>query len=578
MLLIYLVKKGQEDRRQNMATEKRWIASFFIVIVVWFGILFSTVYQWANGIEVLVDNEVDLSYVTLPLMGLALTYTLSGIFVFVVYLVAFNKVKARQQQKYDLIEREKEIERQRYIRTVVTTRTAGEKEMVRKEADREPLINAFPSSPSSSNHEGKECPNPVNIGRTCTSDSFGAISTLAPTSSNNTNAELQNNDRKDQSKPRQYGEENTHYDDLCSIVIPSRNEEEVIRKTIQNCLLQTYKNVEVIVVCHNCSDRTFSEATQVQDARVRPFELTTKEAGKGIALNYGVEKAAGKYILILDGDGKLSSEFIEKAMPLFFTDKEIAGVQGRYVPSNRNYNFVTRLLSIEGDLWSTPYMTTRSILNKQVYLGGTGFIIRKDVLNAVGRFNNHLVDDYELSCRLFRSKYKIIFAPLSVDYDEKPPTLSIMIRQRARWAKGFLSLLKTREVKASDVLGSIYWLSPIASISGMLVLAIFGYATLHNAMFDYYPYKYTYIPLNLWFSLVGTVFALQFGVLVKEYGRQGLKYAPFLALFNPFSLYTFVTYMKALFVKSWGDTKTAHGFVTKGSSKDNEERVLTSLD
>jgi cellulose synthase/poly-beta-1,6-N-acetylglucosamine synthase-like glycosyltransferase len=576
MLLIYLVKKGQEDRRQNMATEKRWIASFFIVIVVWFGILFSTVYQWANGIEVLVDNEVDLSYVTLPLMGLALIYTLSGIFVFVVYLVAFNKVKARQQQKYDLIEREKEIERQRYIRTVVTTRTEDEREMVRKEADQEPLINAFPSSSSSSNHEGKECPNPLNLGRTCTSDSFGAISTLAPTSTNNTNAELQNNDRKDQSKPRQYGEENTHYDDLCSIVIPSRNEEEVIRKTIQNCLLQTYKNVEVIVVCHNCSDRTFSEATQVQDARVRPFELTTKEAGKGIALNYGVEKAAGKYILILDGDGKLSSEFIEKAMPLFFTDKEIAGVQGRYVPSNRNYNFVTRLLSIEGDLWSTPYMTTRSILNKQVYLGGTGFIIRKDVLNAVGRFNNHLVDDYELSCRLFRSKYKIIFAPLSVDYDEKPPTLSIMIRQRARWAKGFLSLLKTREIKASDVLGSIYWLSPIASISGMLVLAIFGYATLHNAMFDYYPYKYTYIPLNLWFSLVGTVFALQFGVLVKEYGRQGLKYAPFLALFNPFSLYTFVTYMKALFVKSWGDTKTAHGFVTKG--KDNEERVLTSPD
>jgi cellulose synthase/poly-beta-1,6-N-acetylglucosamine synthase-like glycosyltransferase len=575
MLLIYLVKKGQEDRRQNMATEKRWIASFFIVIVVWFGILFSTVYQWANGIEVLVDNEVDLSYVTLPLMGLALIYTLSGIFVFVVYLVAFNKVKARQQQKYDLIEREKEIERQRYIRTVVTTRTEDEREMVRKE-DQEPLINAFPSLPSSSNHEGKECPNPLNLGRTCTSDSFGAISTLAPTSTNNTEGELQNNDRKDQSKPRQYGEENTHYDDLCSIVIPSRNEEEVIRKTIQNCLLQTYKNVEVIVVCHNCSDRTFSEATQVQDARVRPFELTTKEAGKGIALNYGVEKAAGKYILILDGDGKLSSEFIEKAMPLFFTDKEIAGVQGRYVPSNRNYNFVTRLLSIEGDLWSTPYMTTRSILNKQVYLGGTGFIIRKDVLNAVGRFNNHLVDDYELSCRLFRSKYKIIFAPLSVDYDEKPPTLSIMIRQRARWAKGFLSLLKTREVKASDVLGSIYWLSPIASISGMLVLAIFGYATLHNAMFDYYPYKYTYIPLNLWFSLVGTVFALQFGVLVKEYGRQGLKYAPFLALFNPFSLYTFVTYMKALFVKSWGDTKTAHGFVTKG--KDNEERVLTSPD
>ena len=560
-----------------MATEKRWIASFFIVIVVWFGILFSTIYQWANGIEVLVDTEIDLSYVTLPLMGLALIYTLSGIFVFVVYFVAFNKVKARQQQKYELIESEKERERQRYIRSGETTKTAGAKEKF-QEVVQEPLINVIPSS-NSSNNEASESLNPPSTSTTRKSNSFGAISSIiAHPSTNNPNPESQNDHRNDQIKTLHYVEENIHYDDLCSIVIPSRNEEAVIRKTIQNCLLQTYKNVEVIVVCHNCSDRTFSEAIQVQDARVRPFELTTKEAGKGIALNYGVEKAAGKYILILDGDGRLSSEFIEKAMPLFFTDEEIAGVQGRYVPSNRNYNFVTRLLSIEGDLWSTPYMTTRSILNKQVYLGGTGFIIRKDVLNAVGRFNNHLVDDYELSCRLFRGRYKIVFAPLSVDYDEKPPSLSIMIRQRARWAKGFLTLLKTREVKASDVLGSIYWLSPIASIAGMLVLAIFGYATLHNVLYDYYPYKYTYIPLNLWFSLVGTVFALQFGVLVKEYGRQGLKYAPFLALFNPFSLYTGVTYMKALFVKSWGDTKTAHGFVTKSSSKDNEERVLTSLD
>ena len=370
----------------------------------------------------------------------------------------------------------------------------------------------------------------------------------------------------------------SRYEELCSIVIPSRNEETVIRKTIQNCLLQTYENMEIIVICHNCTDRTFQEAALVQDSRVRVFELTTKESGKGIALNYGVEKAIGNYILILDGDGRLSSEFIEKAMPLFYTDKEVAGVQGRYVPSNRNYNFITKLLSIEGDLWSTPYMTTRSILSKKVYLGGTGFIIRKDVLNEVGKFTNHLVDDYELSCRLFKKNYKVVFAPLSVDYDEKPPSFSIMIRQRARWARGFLSLLKTREVKASDILGSIYWLSPLASIAGILVLAVFGYATIHNVLYDYYPYKYTYIPLNLWFALIGTVLALQFGVLVKEYGRKGLKYAPYLALFNPFSLYICVTYVKAIFVKSWGDTKTAHGFITKSTHGDNEERVLTSPD
>jgi cellulose synthase/poly-beta-1,6-N-acetylglucosamine synthase-like glycosyltransferase len=558
-----------------MATEKRWIASFFIVIFVWFGILFSTVYQWANGVEVLIDSEVDLSYVTLPLMGLALVYTLSGIFIFAVYFIAFNRVKTRQQQKFDTIQKEIKIKRQHVVGVKAIEKASAAKRNQLGVVPDQNLVSIISSTPSSSakndfpDLKSQTARMPINIGA-IKSTFDNDVSSSSYTENNrskavNTNGYIKSN---------WDGDGSIQYNDLCSIIIPSRNEEAVIRKTIQNCLLQTYKNIEVIVVCHNCSDRTFKEATQVLDSRVRPFELLTKEAGKGIALNYGVEKATGDYVLILDGDGRLSNDFIEKAMPLFYTDEEIAGVQGRYVPSNRNYNFITRLLSIEGDLWSTPYMTARSFLNKQVYLGGTGFILKKDVLKAVGSFNNHLVDDYELSCRLFKKNYKIVFAPLSVDYDEKPPSISIMLRQRARWAKGFLGLLKNRQTKASDLLGTIYWLSPIASIAGILVLAIFGYATIHNILFDYYPYKYSYIPLNLWFSLVGAVFGLQFGVIVKEYGRQGMKYAPLLILFNPFSLYSFVTYVKALFVKSWGDTKTAHGFVKESPNDSNRNKTF----
>ena len=82
-----------------MVTEKRWIASFFIVILIWFGILYSTLYQWANGVEVLVDDEYDLSAITIPLMGFAVLYALSAIFIFAVYLLKFNAVKARQTTK-----------------------------------------------------------------------------------------------------------------------------------------------------------------------------------------------------------------------------------------------------------------------------------------------------------------------------------------------------------------------------------------------------------------------------------------------------------------------------------------------
>jgi cellulose synthase/poly-beta-1,6-N-acetylglucosamine synthase-like glycosyltransferase len=346
--------------------------------------------------------------------------------------------------------------------------------------------------------------------------------------------------------------------DLCTIVIPARNEESVIKRTVLNCLQQTYRNIEVIVVCHNCTDRTFDEA-KVEDPRVRVFDLQTREVGKGIALNYGVERSKGSYILVLDSDGLLTHDFLENALPLF--DENYAAVQGRYIPSNRNFNFVTRMLALEGDLWSTAFMTVRSHLGRRCPLGGTGYIVRKDILAKVGMFANHLVDDYELTFRLLRNGYRIAYAPLSVNYDEKPPTLEFMLRQRSRWGRGFIDLLGTKLAERSDIIGHIYWLNPIAAIAGLIMLMVPAYAALHYLIFDYYPYTYTYIPLSVWLVLTGVLFALQALVLVREYGRRGFVYATQIPALTPFSHYWFISFIKAFTIKSWANTKTTHGFM-----------------
>jgi cellulose synthase/poly-beta-1,6-N-acetylglucosamine synthase-like glycosyltransferase len=350
--------------------------------------------------------------------------------------------------------------------------------------------------------------------------------------------------------------------ELCSIIIPARNEESVIKRTVLDCLKQTYQKIEIIVICHNCSDRTYDEA-KVDDPRVKVFDLQTKEAGKGIALNFGVEKSSGNYIMVLDSDGLLTRDFLENALPLF--EGNYCAVQGRYIPSNRSFNFVTRMLALEGDLWSTPFMTIRTWLGRRCPLGGTGYIIRKDILLKVGIFANHLVDDYELTFRLLRKGYKIAFAPLSINYDEKPPTLDFMLRQRARWAKGFIDLLGTRIADRSDIVGHIFWLNPIAALTGFIMLMIPGFAALHYLIYDYYPYTYSYMPLTIWFMLTGALFVLQAAVLIKEYGWRGFAYAAQIPLFLPFSQYWFVSFVRAFTIKSWASTKTTHGFVRQQS-------------
>jgi cellulose synthase/poly-beta-1,6-N-acetylglucosamine synthase-like glycosyltransferase len=351
-------------------------------------------------------------------------------------------------------------------------------------------------------------------------------------------------------------------DDLCSIIIPARDEESVIRRAVLRCLQQTHQNVEILVIAHNSSDRTYEEA-QVDDPRVRPFDLRTEVAGKSVALNYGIDQSRGKYIVVLDADTVLEDDFIESALPAFDSGKYV-GVQGRVYPINRDYNFLTRLMAMEDDLWQEPILTVRSIMGKRCPLLGTGFILRKDVLVKVGKFSNALVDDHELTCKLLMKKYRILYLPYCKAYAEEPPSLEVMLRQRARWGRGFLNCLHKRMAEPTDILGNLLWLMPISSFCGSIMLFLISYASIHNILFEYIPFTFTYLPLNVWFIVAGMMLLLDSLVFLRVHGlRKGLKYIAFLVPFIAFSQYGAVVLFKALFVKTWGTTKTVHGFMAK---------------
>jgi cellulose synthase/poly-beta-1,6-N-acetylglucosamine synthase-like glycosyltransferase len=350
--------------------------------------------------------------------------------------------------------------------------------------------------------------------------------------------------------------------ELCSIIIPARNEVSVIRRTVSSCLDQSYTNIEVLVIAHNSDDGTYEEVRKMSDPRVRAFDFKTKETGKGLALNFGVEQAKGKYILIVDADGIVRKDFLENAMPLFFKSHYVA-VQGRFISSNRSYNLLTRMLSLEDDLWSAPFMTVRSFFGGRCPLAGTGFIIKKDALLEAGGFGSGLVDDYELSFRLSRQKRKLTYAPLSVIYDEKPPSLNSMFRQRARWAKGFIDLLNQRIAEPADIVGHLIWLNPIATMMGLFMLVLIGYASIHNLLFEYYPFTFSYLPMTVWLFTVIILYSLEVMVLMKQFGSKGLRIAAFLPLYLLFSQYFLIVTVKGFFVKSWGNTKTMHGFTVE---------------
>jgi glycosyltransferase involved in cell wall biosynthesis len=91
-------------------------------------------------------------------------------------------------------------------------------------------------------------------------------------------------------------------DPLVSIIVPVRNGERFIRRTLESALTQTYHPIEIIVVDDGSTDRTapFVDALASYDKRCNLFRRP--HSGVSASRNFGVSQARGTLIAPLDAD------------------------------------------------------------------------------------------------------------------------------------------------------------------------------------------------------------------------------------------------------------------------------------
>lgn len=99
---------------------------------------------------------------------------------------------------------------------------------------------------------------------------------------------------------------------LVSVIIPTFNSEKYISDTIISVQKQTYQNWEMLLVDDGSTDETQTIITTfLTDKRIQFYPLE-KNSGTGVARNFGVSKAAGKYISFLDADDLWKPKKLEK--------------------------------------------------------------------------------------------------------------------------------------------------------------------------------------------------------------------------------------------------------------------------
>lgn len=98
--------------------------------------------------------------------------------------------------------------------------------------------------------------------------------------------------------------------ELISIVVPIYNVEKYLKKCIDSILVQTYKNIEIILVDDGSPDNcgAICEEYGKKDSRIKIIHK--ENGGLSDARNVGIEVAIGKYITFIDSDDYVDENYI----------------------------------------------------------------------------------------------------------------------------------------------------------------------------------------------------------------------------------------------------------------------------
>lgn len=176
---------------------------------------------------------------------------------------------------------------------------------------------------------------------------------------------------------------------LVSIILPVYNGQKFLKESIESCLAQTYKNIELIVVNDCSTDNSLQIAEDFidKDSRVK---VISNQINKKLpaSLNIGHEAAKGEYFTWTSHDNSfvnnaiqvLLNEILESASDIVYSDFYIIEENGS---RRKEINLIN----------ASPLLYGNSI--------GASFLYRRNVYKCNDGYNEklHSVEDYDFWLR-----------------------------------------------------------------------------------------------------------------------------------------------------------------------------------
>lgn len=198
-----------------------------------------------------------------------------------------------------------------------------------------------------------------------------------------------------------------------SIIMPAHNAENYIAESIDSVIAQSYENWELIVVNDGSTDHTESILHDFakQDKRIR--YLSQENRKQGAARNKGISESKGDILAFIDADDIWRPDKLEIQLKYFLENKvDLAFTDGYYFfscPGDTSQGFKTRSGFHHGKEAVELFIINNRIICSSV-------MVRKSVIETVGGFSLHTVEDYHLWLKLLFQNYVFLGIPLHLVY------------------------------------------------------------------------------------------------------------------------------------------------------------------
>lgn len=195
---------------------------------------------------------------------------------------------------------------------------------------------------------------------------------------------------------------------LVSVIIPARDEERSIERTVRAMLAQTYPALELIVVNDRSTDRTGEILAAFHDPRlvvVEGQEPPPGWLGKPHALHLGARRAGGELLLFVDADLVYAPDAVAAAVAQL---EESGASMLSLLPHFEMHGFWEHVsivnLAVFAYTMLPLWATNRTRIPLLGIGGGTGNLVRREDYDALGgheALKDAVVDDVGLA-RLMR--------------------------------------------------------------------------------------------------------------------------------------------------------------------------------